>query len=71
METEKNKKYGCKIFSIFFQNYDLEKAKDTLEKIANYGETNHYLNSNSLDSLYNTFNNISDIIEKTFILKYK
>ena len=72
MESEINKADGCRISSVFFQpNYSSEEAKNTLNKIAEYGGTKEYLNSKSLDSLYNVFNKISDTIEKTFILKYK
>ena len=69
MEYEKNKQYGCKIFCVFFQNYNVNESKNTLERIANIGKTEHYLPANSLDSLYNTFNNISNTIQKTFVLK--
>lgn len=72
MESEINKEYGCRIYSVFFQPDDVsEKAKNTLNKIAEYGGTKKYLNSTSLDSLNEVFNTISDTIEKTFILKYK
>ena len=68
MENEKGKKYGLKIFCVFFQNYNVEESKDTLEKIAEIGGT-ELLRSNSLDSLYKVFDNISDTLQKTFVLK--
>ena len=76
MESEKNKKEKeedrCKIFCIFFQpEYSPEEAKNTLNKIAEIGGTEHFHNSKSLDELSKTFSNISDAIEKTFILKYQ
>lgn len=68
MENEKNKKYGLKIFCIFFQNWNAEESKHTLETIAEIGGT-ELLRANSLDALYKVFDNISETVQKTFVLK--
>ena len=53
METEKNKKYGCRIFCVclqddYYHDYD---DKTSFEKIAEFGGTKHCLNADSLESL--------------------
>ena len=68
MEYEKDKEYGLQIFCVFFQNYNVEESMKTLEQIAELGKTK-ILRADSLDSLYTVFNNISDKIQKTFVLK--
>ena len=71
MEYEKDKEYGLQIFCVFFQNfffYNAEESMKTLEQIAELGRTK-MLRADSLDSLYRVFNNISDTIQKTFVLK--
>ena len=65
METEKNKKYGCRIFCVCLPN-DFYDDKTSFEKIAEFGGTKHCLNANSLESLYRIFNEISDTIQKIF-----
>ena len=63
----------CKIFCIYFKHNidskDLEYAGDLLKKIAKIGKTNDYYKSNSLESLYETFNKISDAIQTNYKLK--
>ena len=68
MEYEKDKEYGLQIFCVFFQNYNVEESMKTLEQIVELGRTK-MLRADSLDSLYRVFNNISDTIQKTFVLK--
>ena len=76
MPKEKKKENGCKIFCIYFQNdekkYDFGKwkgkAQDILKTIANLGETKDYYNSRNLDSLYTSFDKISDAIQNNFTL---
>ncbi len=75
MESEKlvkvNEEDRCKIYCIFFQpNYSSEEAKNTLNKIAEYGGTKEYITSKTLDELSDAFSKISGTIEKTFIIKY-
>lgn len=69
MANEKNKKYGLRIFCIYFQSGDDAHAQNTLEQIAQYGNTEHYYHSNSLESLFDKFELISQIIEKNYKLK--
>lgn len=71
MVDEQDEKYGCKIFCIYFQNGCEEEARDTLKKIANLGKTNEIFDSNSLPSLCDNFNDISDVIQKTIKLELK
>lgn len=68
MENEKNKKYGCRIFCIYFNNGSEEEARNNLINIANLGKTNKLYDSNSLDSLNNIFVDISNIIQKNYKL---
>lgn len=71
MINEKNKENGCKIFCIYFQSNwgEEQEAKDTLKKIAKCGNTEDYFQSTSLDSLYQTFDKISNYIQNKFVLK--
>lgn len=76
MESEKkikeNEEDRCKIYCIFFQpQHSSESAKNTLNKIAEYGGTKGYFTPKNLDELSDTFSKISDTIEKTFILKFQ
>jgi hypothetical protein len=67
MEKEKTK-----IFCIFFKNnrsYYSKEGGDFLKKIAEIGGTNDYFTSNSLESLIETFNKISDAIQNNYKLK--
>lgn len=68
MKNEKEKNNTCKIFCIYFNGYG-KKGGDLLEKIAKIGETNKYYNSNSLDSLYQAFDKISEAIQTNYKLK--
>lgn len=76
MPKEKKKANGCKIFCIYFENnekiYDFGKcqgkAQAILKTIANLGETKDYYNSRNLDSLYTSFDKISDAIQNNFTL---
>lgn len=77
MKNEKNKENGLKIFCIFFKNneekYDFGnwkgKAEINLQEIAEYGNTQHFYNSNSLITLYNTFGAINEAIQVNYKLK--
>ena len=69
MANEKNKKYGLRIFCIYFQSGDDANAQKTLDQIAQYGNTEHYYHSDSLESLFEKFELISQIIEKNYKLK--
>jgi len=68
MEKEK-----CKIFCIYFKRESsrprAKKADDLLKDIAKLGGTNDYFNSNSLESLCETFYKISDAIQTSYKLK--
>lgn len=73
---DEKKGNGCRIFCIFFENKipgfnnEVEgNAKDILKQIAKLGETGDYYNSNSLSSLYNIFNKISNSIQTNYKLK--
>jgi len=65
----KEKKYM--IFCIFFKRKDSysKKGDDLLKKIAEIGGTDDYFNSNSLESLCETFNKISNAIQINIKLK--
>ena len=66
------KKENCKIFCIYFKSrlyYSSEEGENILKEIAQIGGTNDYYNSDSLESLCNTFNKISDAIQTNYKLK--
>ncbi len=64
-------KERCKIFCIYFkrESSKAKKADDLLKEIAKIGGTNDYFNSNSLESLCETFYKISDAIQTSYKLK--
>jgi hypothetical protein len=65
-------KQRTKIFCIYFKNDSTifsQKGGDLLKKIAELGGTDDYFNSDSLESLYNTFDKISDAIQTSYKLK--
>ena len=72
------KKEKCKIFCIYFkQEFSIfssvfnTKAENLLREIAKIGGTDNYFNSNSLESLCDTFDRISDAIQTSYKLKLK
>ena len=67
MADEEKYEFGCKIFCIYFG--DGKEGKDTLEQIAKVGKTDKIFDSNSLESLNDTFKNISNLIEKNYKLE--
>ena len=68
MERERCKK----IFCIYFKRENTKKcAEDWLREIAEIGGTDNYFNSNSLGSLCETFDKISDAIQTSYKLKLK
>lgn len=70
MKKENKGKNGHKIYTIYFQsNYCEAEAKNLLKNIARIGETDDFYNPNSLESLYLTFDKISDAIQKSYKLK--
>lgn len=73
MANEKNKKYGLRIFCVYFENNDPKyfksNAKDTLEKLSIYGNTDHYYYSDTREILIDQFEKISHFIEKNYKLK--
>ena len=65
-------KERIKIFCIYFKNdssFYSKKGGILLKKIAEIGGTDDYFNSNSLESLIETFNTISDAIQTNYKLK--
>ena len=63
-------KERCKIFCIYFKREDPEDcAEKLLKEIAEIGGSDNYFNSDSLESLYNTFDKISDAIQTSYKLK--
>ena len=65
-------KQRTKIFCIYFMNDSSifsQKGGDLLKKIAELGGTDDYFNSNSLESLVDIFNKISDAIQTNYKLK--
>ncbi len=66
-------KERCKIFCIYFkqEDYTDNSAEDLLREIAKIGGTDNYFNSNSLESLCETFDKISDAIQTSYKLKLK
>ena len=71
MVDEEKYEYKCKIFCIYFKNDYEKEAFDTLEKIAKEGKTDKVFDSNSIKSLCNNFNDISDIIQKNYKLELR
>ena len=63
-------KERCKIFCIYFKRESPSIcAEKLLKKIAKIGGSDNYFNSDSLESLYNTFDKISDAIQTSYKLK--
>ena len=79
MEREKAKENGAKIFCIYFRNkednYDFGEIKgkslEMLNEIAKLGGTNKVFNTDSLQSLCDTFYRINEAIETNYRLKLK
>ena len=68
------KKERCKIFCIYFKRNSsnssrLKKATDLLKEIAKIGDTDDLFIPNSLESLCETFNKISDAIQTNYKLE--
>ena len=78
MESEKNIKAGCRIFTIYFHNeekkYDFGhfegRAEIILKSIAQLGNTDSYYDSNSIESLVKVFEKISKVIEDKIKAKF-
>ncbi len=65
-------KERCKIFCIYFKRESpIDRAEKLLKEIAKIGGSDNYFNSDSLESLYNTFDKISDAIQTSYKLKLK
>ena len=63
-------KERCKIFCIYFKRESpIDSAEKLLKEIAKIGGSDNYFNSHSLESLYNTFDKISDAIQTSYKLK--
>ena len=71
MKNEKLRDISCKIFCIYFgKNSNLRsEGKKLLKQIAQIGQTDNYYNPNSLESLYETFDKISNAIQTNYKLK--
>ena len=64
-------KERCKIFCIYFKKESsrAKNAENLLKEIAKIGGSDNYFNSDSLESLYITFDKISDAIQTSYKLK--
>ena len=70
MKNEKVRDNSCKIFCIYFGNSSKQSyGENLLRQIAQIGGTDNFYNSNSLESLYETFDKISDAIQTNYKLK--
>ena len=66
-------KRKMQIFCIYFKQESsrAKRAENLLEEIAKIGGTDNYFNSNSLESLYETFYKISDAIQINYKLVFR
>ena len=77
MREENKYENSCRIFSIFFKNYEAQydfgktegKAEINLKKIAELGKTKKLYLSNSLQELSDSFKEINRVIKNNFGLK--
>lgn len=70
MKNEKVRDNSCKIFCIYFGHSSKQSyGENLLRQIAQIGGTDNFYNSNSLESLYETFDKISDAIQTNYKLK--
>ena len=77
MKEENKYENSCRIFSIFFKNYEAQydfgkaegKAEINLQKIAEIGKTKKPYLSNTLQELSDAFKEINGVIKNNFGLK--
>ena len=78
MESEKNIKAGCRIFTIYFKNQEKQydfgpfkgRSEEILKSIAHLGNTDCYYDSNSIEKLVKVFETISKVIEDKIKAKF-